>query len=125
MEVSGIDDGFVHWFYHYEPSIKRLADYLDEHPEVDTILITEPLPGMEAGATLRAIRDKFPLLTTVAWGDAEKNSPGKTAKSPTSSSGACRISGNSRKSLTGSRGSAFSRAAAKKQVRGSRNGDSG
>jgi PAS domain S-box-containing protein len=82
MEVSGIDDGFVHWFYHYEPSIKRLAAYLDEHPEVDTILMTEPLPGMDAGTLLRAIRDKFPLLTTVAWGDAEKKFTGADGEKP-------------------------------------------
>ena len=59
-EVSGIDDGFVHWFYHYEPSFKRLADYLNQHPEVDTILMTEPPPGLDAGTLLRAVREQFP-----------------------------------------------------------------
>ena len=47
MELSGIDDGFVHWFYHYEPSIERLAEYLDQHPEVDIILLTEPPSGLD------------------------------------------------------------------------------
>ncbi len=81
-EVSGIDDGFVHWFYHYDPSVQRLADYLNQHPEVDTILITEPPPGMDAGTLLRAIREQFPLLTTVAWGDSEEKFTGAGGEKP-------------------------------------------
>ena len=68
MEVSGIDDGFVHWFYHYEPSVERLAEYLDQHPEVDIVLMTEPPSGLDPAVLLRALRERFPLLTTIAWG---------------------------------------------------------
>ena len=81
-EVSGVDDGFVHWFYHYEPSVRRLADYLEQHPEVDTILISEAPPGLDPGTLIRAIREQFPLLTTVAWGDSEKEFIGTGGEKP-------------------------------------------
>jgi hypothetical protein len=82
MEVIGIDDGFVHWFYHYEPSAERLAEYLDQHPEVDVLLMTEVPAGMGAGALLRVIREKFPLVTTIAWGAAEKEFTGPDGEKP-------------------------------------------
>jgi PAS domain S-box-containing protein len=73
MEVSGIDDGFVHWYYHYEPSANRLVEYLDQHPEVDIVLLTEPPFGLDPAVLLRTLREKFPLLTTVAWGGVEED----------------------------------------------------
>jgi PAS domain S-box-containing protein len=82
MEVSGIDDGFVHWFYHYEPSVERLAEYLDQHPEVDIVLMTEPPSGLDPAVLLRALRDRFPLLTTIAWGGVEKDFTGAGGEKP-------------------------------------------
>jgi PAS domain S-box-containing protein len=82
MEVSGIDDGFVHWFYHYEPSVERLAEYLDQHPEVDIILMTEPPSGLDPAVLLRVLREKYPLLTTVAWGGVEKDFTGPGGEKP-------------------------------------------
>ncbi len=82
MELSGIDDGFVHWFYHYEPSVERLAEYLDEHPEVDIILMTEPPFGLDPAVLLRALRERYPLLTTVAWGGVEKDFTGAGGEKP-------------------------------------------
>ena len=82
MELSGIDDGFVHWFYHYEPSVERLAEYLEQHPEVDIILMTEPPFGLDPGALLRSLRERFPLLTTVAWGGVEKDFTGPGGEKP-------------------------------------------
>jgi|GEM_PF-405193 len=82
MEVSGIDDGFVHWFYHYEPSAKRLVEYLDQHPEVDIILLTEPPFGLDPALLLRTLREKFPLLTTVAWGGVEGDFTGAGGEKP-------------------------------------------
>jgi hypothetical protein len=82
MELSGIDDGFVHWFYHYEPSAKRLVEYLDQHPEVDIILLTEPPFGLEPALLLRTLREKYPLLTTVAWGGVEKDFTGAGGEKP-------------------------------------------
>jgi len=82
MEVSGIDDGFVHWFYHYEPSVERLAEYLDQHPEIDIILMTEPPSGLDPAMLLRALRERFPLLTTVAWGGVEKDFTGAGGEKP-------------------------------------------
>ena len=61
MELSGIDDGFVHWFYHYEPSVERLAEYLDQRPEVDIILLTEPPLGLDPAVVLRAMRVHIPV----------------------------------------------------------------
>jgi hypothetical protein len=82
MELSGIDDGFVHWFYHYEPSVERLVEYLALHPEIDIILMTEPPSALEPAVLLRALRDKFPLLTTVAWGGVEKDFTGAGGEKP-------------------------------------------
>ncbi len=82
MELSGIDDGFVHWFYHYEPSVERLAEYLDQHPEVDIILMTEPPSGLDPAELLRALRERFPLLTTIAWGGVEKDFTGAGGEKP-------------------------------------------
>ena len=82
MEVSGIDDGFVHWFYHYEPSVERLAIYLDQHPEVDIVLMTESPSGLDPAELLRALRDRFPLLTTIAWGGVEKDFTGAGGEKP-------------------------------------------
>jgi hypothetical protein len=82
MELSGIDDGFVHWFYHYEPSVERLAEYLDEHPEVDIILMTEPPFGLDPAVLLRTLRERYPLLTTVAWGGVEKDFTGAGGEKP-------------------------------------------
>jgi PAS domain S-box-containing protein len=82
MEVSGIDDSFVHWFYHYEPSMERMAEYLDQHPEVDIILLTEPAPGVDHAVLLQVLREKFPLLTTVAWGGVEEDYAGGGGEKP-------------------------------------------
>jgi hypothetical protein len=49
---------------------------------VDTILMTEPPPGLDAGTLLRAIRERFPLLTTIAWGDTEKKFIGTGGEKP-------------------------------------------
>ena len=82
MELSGIDDGFVHWFYHYEPSVERLAEYLDQHPEVDIVLMTEPPFGLDPAVVLRSLRERFPLLATVAWGGVEKDFTGTGGEKP-------------------------------------------
>ena len=82
MEVSGIDDGFVHWFYHYEPSANRLVEYLDQHPEVDIILLTEPPFGLDPAVLLQTLRVKYPLLTTVAWGGVEEDFTGEGGEKP-------------------------------------------
>jgi len=82
MEVSGIDDGFVHWFYHYEPSVERLAEYLEQHPEVDIVLMTEPPSGLDPAVLLRVLRERFPLLATVAWGGVEKDFTGAGGEKP-------------------------------------------
>ena len=82
MELSGIDDGFVHWFYHYEPSAERLAEYLDQHPEVDIVLMTEPPSGLDPAVLLRSLRERFPLLVTVAWGGVEKDFTGAGGEKP-------------------------------------------
>ncbi|HEX9158543.1 MAG TPA: ATP-binding protein, partial [Syntrophales bacterium] len=82
MELSGIDDGFVHWFYHYEPSVERLAEYLDQHPEVDIVLMTEPPFGLDPAVLLRSLRERFPLLATVAWGGVEKDFTGAGGEKP-------------------------------------------
>jgi PAS domain S-box-containing protein len=82
MELSGIDDGFVHWFYHYEPSVERLVEYLDQHPEVDIVLMTEAPSGLDPAVLLRALRERFPLLTTIAWGGVEKDFTGAGGEKP-------------------------------------------
>ncbi len=82
MQISGIDDGFLHWFYHYEPSAERLAEYLEQHPEVDVVLMTKSGAGSDAGRYLQVIREKHPLVTTIAWGGAEKDFTGPGGEKP-------------------------------------------
>ena len=59
-----------------------LGDVLDQHPEVDIILLTEPPFGLEPAVLLRTLREKFPLLTTIAWGGAEEDFTGAGGEKP-------------------------------------------
>jgi len=82
MQISGIDDGFPHWFYRHEPSVERLAEYLEQHPEVDVVLMTAPQAGVDAGRFLQVIRERHPLVTTIAWGGAEQDFTGPGGEKP-------------------------------------------
>lgn len=82
MQISGIDDGFVQWFYRNEPSVERLTEYLEQHPEVDVVLMTEPSDGFDCGRVLQAIRERHPLITTIAWGGMKKDFTGPGGEGP-------------------------------------------
>ncbi len=82
MQISGIDEGFLHWFYHCEPSVERLAEYLEQHPEVDVVLIPVQGEGLDAGRFLQTIRERHPLVTTIAWGGVEQEFTGPGGEKP-------------------------------------------
>jgi len=49
---------------------------------VDVVLMTAPEAGLDAGRFLQVIRERHPLVTTIAWGGAEQDFTGPGGEKP-------------------------------------------
>jgi PAS domain S-box-containing protein len=82
MEVGGIDDGFAHWFCRREQSAERLSEYMDRHPEVDIVMLAGAGAGADPGQYVKIIRERHPLVQTIAIGGAEQDYTGPGGEKP-------------------------------------------
>jgi len=81
-QIGGIDEGFPDGSGRGEPSADRLTEYLEQHPEVDVVLMFHPGTGCRPAAYLSVLRDRHPLITTIAWGGAEGDFIGPGGEKP-------------------------------------------
>ncbi|NPV05017.1 MAG: PAS domain S-box protein [Syntrophaceae bacterium] len=82
MQMGGIDDGFLHGVEAEEPSAERLSEYLEQHPEVDVVLMMRPGTGSSPAEYLRVLRERHPLVTIIAWGGEEGDFAGPGGEKP-------------------------------------------
>ena len=78
-----VRDGRVrHFGISFHDTAEVLDQILTEHPEVDVVLMTEPADGFDCGRVLQAIRERHPLITTIAWGGMKKDFTGPGGEGP-------------------------------------------
>ena len=82
MQISGIDEEFPDGSGRGGPSADRLTEYLEQHPEVDVALLFHPATGGDPAAYLNVLRERHPLITTIAWGGEEKDFMGPGGEKP-------------------------------------------
>jgi len=82
MQISGIDEEFPDGSGRGGLSADRLTEYLEQHPEVDVVLLFHPATGGDPASYLQVLRERHPLITTIAWGGEEKDFMGPGGERP-------------------------------------------
>ncbi len=67
-----------------EDTPEAIISYLEDHPEIDTVISEIRLPGMDGWDLLKEIRERFPLLAVILYSDdpAALKKEGRTAAKP-------------------------------------------
>ena len=57
----------VDWPAGQENTPEAIISYLEDHPEIDTVISEIRLPGMDGWELLKAVRERFPLLAVILY----------------------------------------------------------
>jgi PAS domain S-box-containing protein len=69
----------VDWLTGPEDTPEDIVAYLEDHPEIDTVISEINLPGMDGWKLMKRIKERFPLLTVILY-SAEASDCGKGGK---------------------------------------------
>ena len=57
----------IDWPPGQENTPEAIISYLEDHPEIDTVISEIRLPGMDGWELLKAVRERFPLLAVILY----------------------------------------------------------